>query len=120
MLHSSVCVCVRVCVCACVRVCVCVCVCMYVCVWWGHIQQPSTRSTCSRQLSPHSPPTPMHARELTHTHIHRHTGPYGRRGDQVGGFTLMLKDDLRRMAPLWLKYTEEVRADPDVGVGSGP
>jgi len=41
-------------------------------------------------------------------------GPVGRRGDQVGGFTLMNTDDLRRVAPLWLKYTEDVRADPDV------
>lgn len=38
----------------------------------------------------------------------------GRRGDQVGGFTLMNTEDLRRMAPLWLTYTEDVRADPDV------
>lgn len=41
-------------------------------------------------------------------------GPKGRRGDQVGGFTLMNVADLRRVAPLWLKYTEDVRFDPDV------
>ena len=41
-------------------------------------------------------------------------GPRGRRGDQVGGFTLMNVADLRRVAPLWLKYTEDVRFDPDV------
>lgn len=41
-------------------------------------------------------------------------GPIGRRGDQCGGFTLMYKDDLRRVAPMWLKYTEDVRFDPDV------
>ncbi len=40
-------------------------------------------------------------------------GPAGRRGDQVGGFTLMNTEDLRRVAPLWLKYTEDVRFDPD-------
>lgn len=40
-------------------------------------------------------------------------GPKGRRGDQVGGFTMMYTEDLRRVAPLWLKYTEDVRADPD-------
>lgn len=40
-------------------------------------------------------------------------GPQGRRGDQVGGFTMMYTEDLRRVAPLWLKYTEDVRADPD-------
>jgi len=43
-------------------------------------------------------------------------GPYGRRGDQVGGFTLMNTKDLRRVAPLWLKFTEDVRADPDVSL----
>ena len=41
-------------------------------------------------------------------------GPKGRRSDQVGGFTMMHTEDLRRVAPLWLKYTEDVRADPDV------
>jgi peptidyl serine alpha-galactosyltransferase len=40
-------------------------------------------------------------------------GPVGRRSDQVGGFTMMRVEDLRRMAPLWLKFTEDVRADPD-------
>lgn len=40
-------------------------------------------------------------------------GPYGRRGDQVGGFILMHKQDLKRMVPLWLKYSEDVRFDPD-------
>jgi hypothetical protein len=32
----------------------------------------------------------------------------------VGGYTLMHREDLRRVAPLWLKYTEDVRFDPDV------
>lgn len=45
---------------------------------------------------------------------HPCAGPKGRRGDQVGGFTLMNVADLRRVAPLWLKYTEDVRFDPDV------
>ncbi|EFN59242.1 hypothetical protein CHLNCDRAFT_138234 [Chlorella variabilis] len=40
-------------------------------------------------------------------------GPRGRRGDQVGGFTLMNVEDLRRVGPGWLKYTEDVRFDPD-------
>ena len=44
-------------------------------------------------------------------------GPTGRRSDQVGGFTLMNTKDLRRVAPLWLKFTEDVRADPDVSDG---
>ena len=44
-------------------------------------------------------------------------GPRGRRGDQVGGFTLMHVEDLRRVAPGWLKFTEDVRFDPDVSGG---
>ncbi|PSC69020.1 peptidyl serine alpha-galactosyltransferase [Micractinium conductrix] len=39
-------------------------------------------------------------------------GPVGRRGDQVGGFTLMQAGDMRRVAPWWIKYSEDVRADP--------
>lgn len=41
-------------------------------------------------------------------------GRVGRRGDMAGGFTLMEREDLRRVAPLWLKYTEDVREDPAV------
>lgn len=37
---------------------------------------------------------------------------------QVGGFILMHKEDLKRMAPLWLKYSEDVRFDPDVRLHS--
>ncbi|KAG2453606.1 hypothetical protein HYH02_001824 [Chlamydomonas schloesseri] len=40
-------------------------------------------------------------------------GPYGRRGDQVGGFFFMHREDMKRVAPLWLKYTEDVREDPE-------
>eukprot|EP00798_Chlamydomonas_sp_ICE-L_P000919 gene919-5221_t len=32
-------------------------------------------------------------------------GPKGRRCDQVGGWVYMHKDDLSRVAPLWLEYT---------------
>lgn len=39
---------------------------------------------------------------------------------QVGGFILMHKTDLKRMAPLWLKYSEDVRFDPDVSVADLP
>lgn len=46
-------------------------------------------------------------------------GPRGRRGDQVGGYTLMHREDLRRVAPLWLQYTEAVRFDPDVSPDVG-
>ena len=41
-------------------------------------------------------------------------GPKGRRGDQVGGYTLMHTADLRRVAPGWVTFSEDVRADPDV------
>ncbi|KAG1673278.1 hypothetical protein FOA52_002558 [Chlamydomonas sp. UWO 241] len=38
-------------------------------------------------------------------------GPVGRRGDQVGGFFFIHRDDLKRMSHGWLKYTEDVRMD---------
>lgn len=41
-------------------------------------------------------------------------GPYGRRGDMVGGFCMMRTDDLKRVAPLWLSFSRAVRNDPDV------
>lgn len=41
-------------------------------------------------------------------------GQPGRRGDQVGGFTLMNTKDLERVAPLWLSFTTAVRNDPTV------
>lgn len=41
-------------------------------------------------------------------------GPPGRRGDQVGGFTLMNTKDLERVAPMWLSFTTAVRNDPTV------
>ena len=34
---------------------------------------------------------------------------------QVGGFTIFQNQDLGSVLPLWIKYTEDVRADPDVG-----
>jgi hypothetical protein len=33
---------------------------------------------------------------------------------QVGGFFFIHRDDLKHISPLWLKYTEDVRADPEV------
>ena len=41
-------------------------------------------------------------------------GPAGRRADMVGGAYLAHREDMRRIAPLWLKYTENVRDDPRV------
>lgn len=46
-------------------------------------------------------------------------GPKGRRGDQVGGPYFMLMDDLRRVAPLWLSTTVEMRQDLDAWKDSG-
>ncbi|KAK9905110.1 hypothetical protein WJX75_009783 [Coccomyxa subellipsoidea] len=46
-------------------------------------------------------------------------GPAGRRGDQVGGFTMMRTEDLTKVLPLWIKYTEDVRADPEAWNTSG-
>jgi hypothetical protein len=47
-------------------------------------------------------------------------GPSGRRSDKVGGFYFIHRDDLKAVSTLWLKYTEDVRADPDVSpTGSG-
>ena len=34
-----------------------------------------------------------------------------RKAQQVGGFVVMHADDLRKVAPLWLSFTEEVRQD---------
>ena len=38
---------------------------------------------------------------------------------QVGGFTMMRRSDLERVTPLWIKYSEDVRADPDAWQTSG-
>lgn len=35
------------------------------------------------------------------------------KAQQVGGFSVMHVEDLRKVAPLWLKWTEEVRQDPE-------
>lgn len=43
-------------------------------------------------------------------------GPWGRRGDMVGGPYFMHIDDLRKVAPLWLAYTKEMRNDFEVGI----
>ena len=38
---------------------------------------------------------------------------------QVGGFTVMHREDLERVAPRWLYWTEEVRQDPDSWANTG-
>lgn len=40
-------------------------------------------------------------------------GPVGRRADQIGCYYLIRRKDLERVAPLWYKYTEAVREDPE-------
>ena len=47
-------------------------------------------------------------------------GQPGRRGDQVGGFTLMNTKDLERVAPMWLSFTTAVRNDPTVSLHMSP
>jgi hypothetical protein len=46
-------------------------------------------------------------------------GPKGRRGDQVGGPYFMLMDDMRKVAPLWLSTTLEMRQDLEAWRDSG-
>lgn len=46
-------------------------------------------------------------------------GPYGRKADMVGGIQFMHIADLRKLSPLWLNITADVRFDPDVGMGGG-
>lgn len=43
-------------------------------------------------------------------------GRRGRRSDMCGGWTFMTRDDITRVGPLWLKYTEDVRFDDEVCV----
>jgi hypothetical protein len=38
---------------------------------------------------------------------------------QVGGFTVMHRSDLTRLAPRWLYWTEQVRSDPDSWANTG-
>ncbi|KAL6753820.1 peptidyl serine alpha-galactosyltransferase [Haematococcus lacustris] len=46
-------------------------------------------------------------------------GPFGRHADQVGGFFFVHREDLSKMAPQWLKITEDVREDKDAWRLSG-
>jgi len=64
--------------------------------------------------------------ELAETHVPQITprkddfgGPMGRRGDMVGAYYLIRTKDLARVAPLWLKYTEDVREDPMAIIHTG-
>jgi len=41
------------------------------------------------------------------------------KAQQVGGFSVMHLEDLKVVAPLWLKWTEEVRQDPDSWANTG-
>ncbi|KAI8477380.1 MAG: hypothetical protein J3K34DRAFT_398046 [Monoraphidium minutum] len=46
-------------------------------------------------------------------------GPEGRRADRIGGFYFIHRADLKRIAPLWLKFAEDVRQDPEAWHLSG-
>ncbi len=41
------------------------------------------------------------------------------KADKVGGFMVMHRDDMRRLAPWWLHYTEEVRSNPNNWANTG-
>jgi hypothetical protein len=41
------------------------------------------------------------------------------KAQQVGGFTVMHREDMRKLAPRWLYWTEEVRQDPDSWANTG-
>jgi len=45
--------------------------------------------------------------------------PNVERTQQVGGFTVMHREDMRTLAPRWLHWTEEVRNDPDSWANTG-
>eukprot|EP00803_Ostreobium_quekettii_P007841 evm.model.scf_634.5 EVM.evm.TU.scf_634.5 scf_634:44918-46053(-) len=46
-------------------------------------------------------------------------GIRGRRADQVGGFFLIHREDLKAIAPMWLNFTQEVREDTEAWELSG-
>lgn len=45
--------------------------------------------------------------------------PNVEKAQQVGGFTVMHREDLTRLAPRWLYWTEQVRLDPDSWANTG-
>ena len=67
---------------------------------------------CTNDLAPrHIPEIPIRNDTLA--------GPYHRYCDMVGGYTFMHKDDLAKVAPLWLTFSEDVREDPEAWKLSG-
>ena len=61
---------------------------------------------------------------LIGTHPENHMGvklrvPHVEKTQKVGGFTVIHKDDLTKLAPRWLYWTEEVRNDPDSWANTG-
>lgn len=61
---------------------------------------------------PHASPSPFPSPSLSG--LLPSPPPTPRCGVQVGGFFFEHRDDLKRVAPLWLQYTEDVRLDPEV------
>ena len=45
--------------------------------------------------------------------------PNVERADKVGGFMVMHKEDMKKLAPWWLHYTEEVRTNPKNWANTG-
>lgn len=59
----------------------------------------------------HCPPQTLGVRTLGFRGYKEPFGPILKGHLQVSGFTLMEKSDVKHLAPLWLKYSEDVRFD---------
>jgi hypothetical protein len=75
--------------------------------WWA---APAHPPSCLAPTPIPTHPTPPH-QPLA--------GPPGRKADMVGCFLFIHRDDLKRLAPDWLTFTDAVRQDPDVST-AGP
>ena len=75
--------------------------------WWA---APAHPPSCLAPTPNPTHPTPPHQ---------PHAGPPGRKADMVGCFLFIHRDDLKRLAPDWLTFTDAVRQDPDVST-AGP
>ncbi len=93
----------------------------------GAAQRRPSLLTTLRPAPPAPPPAPPGVNnELAIRHVPEVlprndtlAGPLGRRGDMVGGFFFLHRDDLKALSHGWLKYTEDVRADPEAWHLSG-
>ena len=78
-----------------------------------------TSQKCLFEMTPWPDPTiVIVVSRMTPTHDLFLT-PHWPTKDMVGGYTFMHKDDLARVAPLWLQFSEDVREDPEAWRLSG-